>query len=353
MTLQRLARALALSATLLAAPGARAMDVTGALDTGYTRTDTWGTGQPTTAVPAWDYGGNFNLSGSPLRPGLLSLDGGAEYRKIQNYYSAAPGDTSDWGYHGTARLFSDSPFNLTLSGNRGWYDFSSQLNSPGLPSIQATGNTFYRGESVDAQYQMGSGLPTLHASLGQTSTDNTSFGQGLNTTSDTFLSAGAAQTIGVHSYDLSYYTDRSTGTYADTNYSSHLLNFADDSKFSDNLELRFLERYFLRDPTVGSDVNPRIDDNTLSSGLYFRPSSLLQGTVSYNYHQMVAEAPGMDGRESLNHGLSGGTEYLYSKRITFLTNVGVNYDSERLGSASYTGTGEQVGGGIRFSDKLS
>lgn len=353
MTAPRLVLGGALAALLLASTSASAMQVSGEVDTGYLRTDNWASGSPTTTIPMWDYGGSLSLSGSPLRPGLLSLDGGLDYRKVQTYYSVAPSDAADWGYHGVARLFSDSPFNLNLSASQAWNDFTSQTNAPGVASVQSTGSNFTRTEGADLAWRPDQRLPGLRASIGRTTSEFTGFAQPLTDATNTYLSLGAGQTIGVHSYDIGYTTNWNSGSYADTNYQSHLLNIYDDSHLSKNLEFRFAESYFLRDPTLESPFNPRIDDNSLTSGLFWQISDPLRGETDYAYHRIVAEAPDTPTRESLQHGLNTAGEYRYTSRLTFLGNFGANYDSERLGDGSYNGTGEQVGGGLRYTDKLT
>jgi hypothetical protein len=341
MTL-RVLLAAALGALLLGG-SARALDLGGSLGAGYDRSDTW-TGGLHSSVPAWDFAGQLSLSDSPFPSGILSWMASGDYRRHRSLYTDSTNTTDSIGFLGSANLFQSSPLSLSLSASRAWTEFTS--SGP----VEQTGSTLVTTYGARARYTT-LARPTFTATVSRLELENHSFGVTSNAAS-TNLSAGVSQSLDGFDYALGYDTSLADGTFADSNYRSHNFNLQATAYVTPGLELRLVDRYFLRDPTVTASVNPRYDDNDFHLSLSSRGDTRLLTRADYGYRHFVTSVPGADGRDAFDHAATAGVEYRYSPEWTFIGNAGASYSKDRLGATELAGSTEQVGASARWQRAL-
>ena len=329
---------------LASALPARAVDVGGSLDTSYWRGDNWSGGTHDVS-PGWEFGGNLSLSGTPFRPEILMMNGDVDYHQFHSLYTGGDSQNNSLTWGGAAQIYSESPVNGTITASRTNSDFATQ----GV-GIQ-TGQTLVTTEGLNLNSQV-KGLPSLNAQLLRTDADNVGFGGQASTTQTTMLSAGAMQSFGPHQYSLQYQTSWNQGTWADTNYRFHSLVLNEQSQLSRDLQFMVSDNYLLRDPTVTSAANPRLDDNAFTASLFWHASADLQPSLTYSYNHSVVSAPGVPGAsdvELLGHTASVGTTYRASQHWTLVGNLNFTDFDNRAGAMSSQGTGETVGAGAIYS----
>jgi hypothetical protein len=320
-----------------------ALDVGGSLGAGYDRSDTWAGGLHT-SIPSWDFASQLSLSDSPLAPGLLTWSATGDYRRHRSLYTDSTSTTDNFGFLGSASLFQSSPLSLQLAGSRAWTEFTS--SGP----TEQTGSTLVTTYGARARYAT-MARPSFTAAVARTEIENRSFGvrsQAENTT----LSTGVSQQLEGFDYALAYDTSFSSGTFADTNYRSHTFNLQATTYLTPGVELRLVDRYFLRDPTVTAGTNPRFDDNDFHLSATSRGDTRLISRADYEYRHFVTTVPGADGRDAFDHLATAATEYRYSPEWTFAGNAGASYAKDRLGATELAGSTEQVGANARWQRAL-
>ncbi|HZZ83303.1 MAG TPA: hypothetical protein VFE30_02105 [Anaeromyxobacteraceae bacterium] len=327
-----------------AASPAAAFDVGGAISGGYWRSDSWSGGVHDSA-PAFDYGGSIGVSGTPIRRDILFMTAGADYRQTHSYYSTGNSQNGNFTYNGNASLFTGFPLTLNLSAARTRADFTTDAGGA------TTGTTVMTSQTASASYTV-SGLPGVNAQFSRSDSDNSGFGGQHHTYGFDALAASANQSIGPHHYSLSYDTSWNRGDLAENNYRFHHLDFQEGTQLSRDLDFTVSDNYLLRDPTLGSPVNPRIDDNAFITAVRWRPNSVVNTSTSYVYHHSLITAVATPDRESSNQGLFSTADYKYSRRLSFSATAGFNRGEERLAGNSVKSTGEQVSGGATWNSML-
>ncbi|HET9553623.1 MAG TPA: hypothetical protein VFP50_11710, partial [Anaeromyxobacteraceae bacterium] len=328
----------ALGALLLARP-AGALNLGGSLGAGYQRSDSWAGGQHT-SIPGWDFASQLSLSDTPWPSAILSWAATGNYQRHRTLYSDSTSTTDNLTFMGSVSLFQGSALTLNLGASRSWTEFTN------TGPVEQTGSTLVTNYAAQARYAA-LARPSFTASVNRLEIENRSFGVTSNAASTT-LSGGVAQSVEGFDYALGYDTVLASGSFADSNYRTHNFNLSATTYAIPGVELRVVDRYFLRDPTVTASTNPRYDDNDFHLTATARTDPRLLTRADYEYRHLVTSVPGADGRDALDHLLSGTAEYRYSPEWTFNGNAGASYSKDRLGPTEISGSTEQVGGSARW-----
>jgi len=330
----------ALALLLAASPALADYSLTGSLATGGSRTDAWG-GPLHQDFSDWNWEVDAALAGTPFRPGLLQFLAGARYRSLDSYYPEGTSRSGDLGFHLQLSAFGDSPLPVSLSAARETRDFLTDS------STRQTGSTLAQSYAGTAVLGV-QGYPSLRVAAFRTDLENHSLGGDLVTSSSTALSVGVAHSAPGQTYSASYDSSWNSGTYAETNYRSHYVNLAATASVSGDLQFRVSERYYLRLPTVDAALNPRFDDNALTAGFQWRPGSATSANLDYSYRRALVETTGAAQMDQLTQGVQQATQQRLGEDWTGIGSAGVTYTRERLGGASISGTGEEVGGALEW-----
>ena len=318
--------------------------LSGALGGGYTREDDLspiGSRNNTT----WDWEADAAISGTPLRPGLLRFLAGAHYRALRSLYFNSTSLADALSFDLSLAGLSDSPVALSFGASRAWSDFSTVQQETRTGISQATrlgGSASFRLREY----------PSLSVSLFHSDVENHSFGSPVTNTGNTTLSIGAGHSTKTQEYTASYASGWNSGTFAETNYRSHAANLSGSIAVSDDVRLRFSERYYLRLPTVDATINPRYDDNAFGAGLQWHSSERVTSSLGYTYSHLLATIYDAPNVEHLSHSVTGGTTYRWNPDLSLQGNASYVYTAERFGSSGAHGSAETLGVGASWRKVL-
>lgn len=333
-----------LAVTALAAGPALAVDLSGAVGTGGSRSDSFSPGAHSDAL-TWDWEASAAAAGTPLRPGLLQWLAGVEYRSLRTYYFDSRNRADGLTYHGQLSLFSDSMVPLTVSASRSRSDFSNDKQGPLGSSVITTeaGTALLRAERY----------PTLRLALTRTDVDTHALGAPEALSDSTALSVSAGQSLPTEQYQLGFDTSWNHGTFAETNYHSYALNLQASAAVADDVMFRFFDRYYRRDPTVNATTNPRYDDNAIGTGVQWRPGTKTTASFDYAYRHLLVDVKDAPKSEQAAHALTQSTWYRWTPNLSVFGTGGLSYALERLGVKEEQSATESLGGGATWSKDLA
>lgn len=333
---------LGLALLLAARPTLAGVSYGGNLGLSLSRSDQWGANDRS-GNTLWWFSGGLHLDASFFTRGTLDIGAAASYLG----YRAVGGSASDaLNYTLQLSALARTPVNLSASAGRTTVDFTSDRNSGRV------GSTVADSLGGTAILNVAS-YPFLAANVRNSSTTNRSVGAPEVRTNVTTLAAEASQSLQSLNYTLSYGTGWSSGDYAETNYQDHGAGLRAQAQLAYNVTTQVTATYNLREPTLTSPLNPRLDNQTLSTWLQWAASSDTSGGGGYSYANSLFEAPGSPLRQSISHSLNAYGSHRLSEEYAFDLSAGAAAAQTRLGATEEQGTGEQVGGGVRWGRQLA
>jgi hypothetical protein len=337
--MSRAARTVAI-ALLLAPPAAGAEPIVlgGDLSGLFTRQDGWDNADHDGGSD-WDVGGGFFASGSALRPRLLDWLAQAGYRYRRTVYNYVGSHVRELDFSLRTSLLGDTPLPMSLYASRGYSDFLSDSGSEG------TGESTYTALGGTARLALDQ-YPSLDANVSRMSRQTRRFGEGEVDSLSTRVTLGAAQALGRHTYSLAWDMGWDEGTYAESNYDSQGLLFNYVGQVTDTAVIHLNDHYTLRRPTVASPLNPRLDGNSLGTGVSWRPNARQTAMFEYGYGHLLAtfqDAPEMD---QVSHAVSHISTYRFTDRLMGTGSVAFDYGHRRLGADERRSAGETFGAGV-------
>lgn len=330
-------------ALLAAAPRVRA-DVRfgGDLGASLIRSDQWGADTHVTNTLGW-FSGSLHLDASLFTRGTLDLGGSASYYG----YRAVGGAASDaLNYQLRIGALAQTPVKLSAQASRNTIDFTNDTNGGRV------GTT--RVDSIAGSVMLVTAdLPFLTASMRNSASTNRSPGAAATKTDITSLNAEASQSLDSLNYTLSYATNWSSGDYAETNYQDHGASLRAQAQLATNVTAQVMATYNLRQPTLISPLNPRMDGQTLSTWVQWAASNETAGGGGYSYSNSLFDAPGSALRQAISHSVNAyGSRRLNDNLSVDLTASGAA-SQLRAGTTQQDATGEQVGAGVRWNRQLA
>lgn len=312
---------------------ARAINLRGQGDIGYSRTETWA--QSYDRITPFDFGLVLGAA-EVTSPGLFEWSALGSYRNQQTSYTGARLHNANIGFNGSASLLSGTILPLNLFASRTTADFSSDA------AIRTTGSTVATVAGGTAVFRQ-AGLPTLQLNLQRILSESSSL-TGIETeTRTTILGAALGHTVGRNSVQLSYDTAWNGGTLADAAYRSHAFGAQLTTQLTDTTLLRFYDRYFMRVPTQDNTLNPRYDDNNLGAGIEWRPFEGFEDFLNYGQRHFLMQTPGLEETETLSHQISDQARYRWSEDLRTFATATFAYGLVRLGETRLRSTAETAG----------
>jgi hypothetical protein len=329
-------------ALVTAAPPARAGVLFGGdLGASMNRDDQWGADARSSRTTWW-FAGSLHLDASFFTPGTLDLGAAASYLG----YRATGGAASDaLNYQVHLVALARTPFSLSASAGRSTIDFTADTNSGRV------GTTRVDSLSGTAVLSAAS-YPYLAASIRNTATTNRASGAPAVKSDATTVSAEASQSVEALNYSLNYDTGWSGGDYAETNFRNHAASLRAQAQLDTNVTAQVMATYNLRQPTLSSPLNPRLDSQTLSTWLQWSASSETAGGGGYSYSNALFDAPGSPLRQSISHSLNGYASHRLSDDFSFDLSASGTAAQTRVGATELRATGEEAGAGVRWRRQL-
>jgi hypothetical protein len=330
-------------ALLAATPWARA-DVRfgGDLGLSMNRNDTWSPDDHS-GNTLWWFTGGLHLDASLFTPGTLDLGASASYLG----YRAVGGAASDaLNYQLHLNALARTPLILSASAGRSTIDFTGDTSS------RRVGST--RVDSLSGTVVLSTAsYPFLAASIRNTATTNRSLGAPEVKSDATTVSAEASQSLDGLNYTLNYGTGWSSGDYAETNYRDHGASLRAQAQLASNVTAQVMATYNLRQPTLASPLNPRLDSQTLSTWLQWAASNETAGGGGYSYSNALFDAPGSPIRQSISHSVNGYGSHRLSEDLSIDLSASGSAGLSRVGATEVSSTGEQAGAGVRWRHQIA
>lgn len=346
MTAWRWATLAMFAASVAVVPrAARAIDVNATAGVGVARTDDWSGGtRVASTVPDWQMA--VNLAGQPFRPGLLDWQAGASYMGLHDYEVSQSGSRNAWGYRLSSSLLSSSNVPITLSASRTTTSFETDTSSTTTGTANTQTGMTETSVLNGALVLRAPSYPTLRLSGSLVDSTNTPMG-GVSTSLDTrMVNAGVAQSTGNHTYAVDYSSTWNTGDYTLNNYRSDYMNAQFITTPRPDVMVRVREYYVLRTPTNDAAMNPRYDDNMISTGVLYRPGQRWSSSLDYDFRHSLVSALGAPSTEQVSHALTETTNFRYRPNLYFFGTASGGYTTEQLqdtamraGNQGFTGGG--------------
>jgi hypothetical protein len=341
-------RLAAAAATLLAVPTLAETPVwSAAVGAGYSRTDSVTTNPQTSvsqAVPLWEALGNAEATWVPFRPGLLSLDGGVDYRHYQQYGDQAASRSDNLTYRAGAAVLSDGPLTLDLGAARRRSDFSADLGAT------QTGSTTSDDQRAGLALR-GLDLPRLTANYTRNRTENLNFGGLRSSSSSDVLGVAASQGLNAFDYTAIYDTAWSRGSFADLNYRSHRLDLQASARPADGVEMRVSDGWIQRlpDSSRADITNPLYEGNAFNAGATWRRGRGLLLGVSYGDARFALARPTVDRVERHTQNAGQLLQYDVAPEWTLLETLTVSRNDDTVGADSIRAFGQSLAAGARWA----
>ena len=336
------ARRCAIAAAALVAAGASfpagAMSGNGSVDVGYSRSQTWSQDQYDRVAPL-DYGAQLGLSDSVIAPALLQWLVSGSFRRQHTAVTDGSNDNNLFSFNGAAALLPQSIFPLNLYASRGWSDFASDT------AVHTSGSALTTTFGGNLGLRLPD-LPVLRFALQRTLLDTTNLLGTEMTSQSTQLQAGLQHSVGRNSFGIDYGTSWNSGNTGPSDFRGHAISATLATSLSDDLHLTLLDRYSLRLPDQESAINPRWDDQTLSSTLDWRFSPTLQDRVDYRQQHQLFRADGAADSEITQYTLANQLRRIFSSELQGFLTVNGSYGIERLKDQEIRASSEAGGGGV-------
>jgi hypothetical protein len=314
----------------------------GDLGVSFNRSDQSG-GNASSSTTSWWFSGGLHLDASLFTPGTLDLGASASYLG----YRTVGGSASDGlNYQLRIGALARTPLSLSASANRSTVDFTSDSNSG---RVGSTRTDSYSASAVLATVS----YPILTANLRNTTTLTRFSGTPDVNTEVTSVYAEASQSIEALNYSLTYDTNWSSGDYAETNYQNHVAGIRAQAQLATNVTAQVMATYDIRLPTLVNSLNPRYDNQSLSTWVQWTASPGTSGGGGYSYSSGLFDAPGSPLRQSISHSVSAYGSHQLSPAYTVDLNASGSATQSRNGATEQSATGEQAGAGLRWSRQLA
>jgi len=340
--------AAAVGAAALAAPARGEAPVwSAAVGAGYSRSDSVTTNPQTSvsqAVPLWEALGRAEATWTPFRPGLLTLDGAADYRHYQQYGDQAASRSDNLTYQAGAAIWADGPLSLDVGAGRRRSDFAADLGAT------QTGSTTSDAQRAGLALR-GLDLPRLTANYTRSQTENLNFGGLRSSSSSDVLGVAVSQGLSAFDYTAIYDTSWSRGSFADLNYRSHRLDLQASARPADGVELRVSDGWIQRLPeTSQSDItNPLYEGNAFNAGGTWRRGRALLLGLNYGDARFTLARPTVDRVERHTQNASQVLQYELGPEWTLLETLTLSRNDDTVGTDSVRAYGQSLAAGARWA----
>ncbi len=343
MTSRTLRTALALALAAAASSARAGLTASGDAGLSFDRFDAWSSGGHQ-GTSSWFFNGDLTLDAALFDPGDLDVTGTGSY---QGYRTALGGPASDgFNYQLSATALANTPFDLGASVARQTIDFTSSQ------SAGQTGSSRVDVVAANAGVHE-AGLPAVEARFQNQEIVNRSLGLAPARTNLSILDAHAGQAVDGLNYSIDYQTDWSGGDYAETNFRNHLVTIQTGIQLDPTLQAVGAVGYYLRQPTLESPFDPRIENASTSATLLWAPSTTTNASLAYVYSDVLFQTPGSPYRQSIAQTLAlNVVEQLADGWAYNLGATGAD-GIDRLGTTSGSSSSESLGGGLTWNRTLS
>jgi hypothetical protein len=315
--------------------GALAVDVTGRVGLGYSRTDTW-TGDYKLSEPHLGVDAGLGAVGYVVSPGIVdwSLDGG--YTNTQDMYTGTTSRADGLTYGANLGLLEARGTKLSLGGyaNRTRQEFSSESSG-----ITTTGSSI--SDVYGVRFHAGApGLPNLYSSFSYADTTNHGFDRA--DTRQTWHTFDVGGSLGPFGLQVDYGLRWNDGDLIPVNYVSQLLRVSSHNRPTDRVGVSFDANWFDRTPSTFAPGNPRYQDTLVLGGADWTLNSTDAVRAQYRYSHNLVVDPALATREQLGNGLSLSYRQRLSPEWTGTWGASASMDQFRLGTSETMNTGQSL-----------
>ena len=330
-----------LAASGAAAEGTRAVSINAFAGAGYLLTVADGT-TPSPPTSLFDFSAGLRVNGGLLNPGLLRWSLGASYLGSRGTVYRGTSAANLIGFHASLIGLTMTPVTLTFVASRTFSDITT-----GPTDGRVVGNAATTVVEGGATFKL-KDRPTVFATLGRTWVDTEHAGAERTFMGSTRLATGISQSLNRFDYGVNYDTAWTNGTYAEQNYTSHMLSARGSADLSggDVLKLNLYDSYYLRVPLNDLPGNPRFDTNNLGAGLQWRASPRLTATLSYTHVQTLITAPTAPLLNNRAQSVQESLTYKLLDGLYLNQSLGFLYAKAVVGTESRAGLGESLGLGL-------
>lgn len=328
---------LALAFGLLSARAALATDYSGKLGLRYDRLDTWAPNGVNTSSPQLQLDADLQAAGFLSSPEIFLWNAAGAYQRLRRSYLAETDTASSYTYRLHLGGFESRKSRFTIGGDAGHttIDFSQETGGPSL-----TGTT-----TIDTYQLRVAASPTDRPAvwLGGTYTDLNNRGFGRSATDETTkqVDTGFAFGTGAYSTTAEYEGRWSQGTLDPANYERHTVRMNGSVNIAPDTKGYLSTFYQLREPTVVSGYDPRMEVTHVSGGVRWTEESTISG-AQYVYDHQALSTPGTADRDRITQGLSSATERTWSSQWKTLGTLSVDMTQDRLGLAEERSAGQSA-----------
>lgn len=333
--------AILVAATVAAAEGTRAVNINAFAGAGYLLTVADGT-TPAPPTSLFDFSAGLRINGGLLNPGLLRYSLGVSYLGSRGTVYRGTSAANLVGFHAHLIGLSMTPLTLTFVASRSFSDITT-----GPAEARIVGNSATTVIEGGGTFRL-KDRPTLFATLGRTMVDTEHAAAERTFMGSTRLATGLSQSFSRFDYGANYDTSWTNGTYAEQNYTSHMLSARGSADLSggDVLKLNIYDSYYLRVPLNDLPGNPRFDTNNMGAGLQWRASTRLTATLSYTHVQTLITAPTAPLLNNRAQNVQETVTYKLLDGLYLNQSLGFLYAKAVVGTESRAGLGESLGLGL-------
>ncbi len=333
-----------LTALLAAAIGAASPDraaagqYAGALGLRYDRLETW-TPLDHTVSPLLQLDGNLSAAGSVYAPDVLVWNGALSYSQVRQSY-LSDDRTNGLSYLLSLRFFETRLSRATLSATASRSIVDHTFSDAG---VRATGTTIGQYTGVQSSLNLPQ-RPSLRVGVSRNEETNSGLGRAPTTTTIDQLSAGIRHGPGPYTLDAQYDGSWHDGTLPSSDFVQHGVSFRGAATAAQRVDVFADEQYQQRIAKTVDEFNPSSDSSSFSGGVRWAgETSLSRASAMYAYGHALLQAPGIETREQLSHGVQAQADRTFSPAWSGTASASVNLAQSRLGDAQETNAGQSVG----------
>lgn len=335
----RTVRSVALSALLVGAAPAMALDVSGRIGLGYSRFEFTPPDGPSVTEPHLDIDLGLDARGVVVRRDVVDWRLGVAYRRISDERSGVQSRLQTrLLYSGQATVLGSgrSPLTLTLGASRSQTDFSLD------PALDTFGQSVVDQATTSLTVRPGN-LPPLGGSYTYRKLQEDVPGLPIHERETHQLQGFASSGSASHRFSATYAGEMNDGTYESDQYDQHAVSVVAGAPLPGKAELSLDDRYLRVQPKT-SGPNALLQDNN-AFRLYARDRGTYgdRHTLQYLYTHLLTETPASGPSEATRNSVRYEGDHLLTSPTLFTRwTVDASLNQSRLGAGEVATSGETL-----------